>query len=94
MPRRIPQTNVDLAAERLKELERGRVEQTCLRPGCSKLIYCRGLCQWDYKLAKQAIKDGLLTWEQLEAAGRSLAPKRSKGNLEKRIKFFMTAKKL
>jgi len=37
---------------------------------------CRGLSARCYQAASQAVKDGKVTWEELEAKGLALPPKR------------------
>ncbi len=42
----------------------------CLFPGCGKLSKTRGLCDKHINAAKQAVRDGATTWDQLEREGR------------------------
>jgi hypothetical protein len=42
---------------------------------CDKPVYGRGLCAKAYHIARQLIKDGKLTWEDLERRGKALPPK-------------------
>jgi len=63
--------------QRLKALEAGRIPpepldpNICRRPKCGLKVWCRGLCQMDYRFARQAIKEGAITWEELEREGKA-----------------------
>lgn len=47
----------------------------CIYPGCQEKIRCRGLCYRHYRIASRLVKAGRVTWEALEAEGKSVAPR-------------------
>ena len=44
----------------------------CLYPPCQRTAVARGLCQGDYATARELVRAGKTTWEQLEREGKSL----------------------
>ncbi len=42
----------------------------CLREGCIKGKFARGLCGTCYKYASRLVKQGKLTWKELEKKGK------------------------
>jgi len=49
----------------------------CLVPGCKNKVLTRGICRFDYMSAWNLVKDGDITWDKLEKAGKVL-PKAGK----------------
>lgn len=49
----------------------------CRRPGCGLEVYSRGLCGTDYRVAHGLVRDGLITWDELEQHGKVDRPKRT-----------------
>lgn len=52
-------------------MKQHRKKKICLRPGCGKIVFARGLCQIDYNTARTLILNGKTTWELLEEKGKS-----------------------
>jgi len=44
----------------------------CIIPECNKTMRTRGLCDVHYTYINGLVKKGRYTWDQLEAAGKSL----------------------
>jgi hypothetical protein len=49
----------------------------CLSPGCTRPVRSRGLCWRHYRPLWQRVRRAEVTWEQLEAAGLCLPPRRT-----------------
>ncbi len=47
---------------------------TCLHPECEDNARCRGLCRKHYAAVNRLVKAGKVTWEQLEADGKTAVP--------------------
>lgn len=45
--------------------------ERCLRPGCGRRVFQRGLCGLDHKVAKSLIDKHGLSWEQLVSLGKA-----------------------
>jgi len=52
------------------------VPTLCLREGCKRPAFSRGLCNPDYVTAARLVREGKTTWDALEKAGKSLPSKR------------------
>ena len=44
----------------------------CIYPECKEAATGRGLCGRHYNQARKIVKEGLKTWEELEASGKCL----------------------
>lgn len=59
--------------KRTTALQQGQ-DRRCLRPGCPRKLYSRGLCAACYQSAHDLVRTGRTTWKQLEATGRARRP--------------------
>ena len=62
-------------------------EAKCLNPRCGKVVRKRGLCSSCYNTAYSLVKQGKVTWADLEAKGKARALKRTK--VERAKEWFM-----
>ena len=62
---------------------------TCLFPECKKIINSRGLCTTHYRSARELIKKGKITWEELEKMGKSKATSKIRPTTSPVTKWFL-----
>lgn len=55
--------------------EIAEILEKCIVPGCENKIYCRGLCQNCYGVARYMIRRKKVTEKQLVKSGKMLPPK-------------------
>lgn len=55
----------------------------CLRPGCKKPRFARGLCAGDYRTAYSLVQRGKTDWSSLERRGKILPVQDRASNYEK-----------
>lgn len=53
--------------------------ESCLRPDCGKVRYCRGLCVNCHSSAYKLVKKSRTSWAELENAGKALRPTKAFG---------------
>lgn len=57
-----------------KQREKGYAE--CILPPCNASARRRGLCHVHLQAAEELVRDGILTWDQMEKAGTALPEQR------------------
>jgi hypothetical protein len=63
----------------------------CLVPNCKRPVIRRGLCDSDYNAAARLVRDGVISWIELEKAGKAL-PRMKSGPANESRKFFLGKK--
>jgi hypothetical protein len=62
----------------------------CLTPECVRVALTRGLCAACYAVARGMVKDGVTTWEVLEANGKVLGRGGKNGTLRAKARAWLT----
>ncbi len=71
----------------MSETQETKSPMKCLYPDCKNHTYARGLCNACYAAATRAVKNGLITWGELEKDGKSIAP--IGGSYKSKQKWFL-----
>lgn len=61
----------------MKERTIAVFDERCRKPRCPRAAKAFGLCASCYGIARQAVLDGLTTWEELRQKGRAAEPRRT-----------------